>query len=104
MLEMTIESLLLRIFYKLLEHYGPRKWWPAKTKFEVIVGAILVQSVAWKNARVAVNNLKKEGLLSPQAILSASHEEIATKIISSRFYNQKTEKLKSFCSRERNGR
>ena len=95
---MTIESLLLRIFYKLLEHYGPRKWWPAKTKFEVIVGAILVQSVTWENARIAVNNLKKEGLLSPQAILSASHEEIAAKIISSRFYNQKTEKLKSFCS------
>lgn len=95
---MAIESFLLKIFFKLLEHYGPRKWWPGKTKFEVIVGAILVQSVAWENARFAVNNLKKEGLLSPQAILSATHEEIATKIISSRFYNQKTEKLKHFCS------
>ena len=98
MCKIAIEGLLLRIFYKLLEHYGPRKWWPGKTKFEVIVGAILVQSVTWENARGAVNSLKKEGLLSPQAILSATHEEIATKITSSRFYNQKTEKLKSFCS------
>ena len=80
--------MLIGIFYK---------WWPGNTKFEVIVGAILVQSVTWENARGAVNSLKKEGLLAPQAILSATHEEIAAKIISSRFYNQKTEKLKSFC-------
>ena len=93
-----MKGLLLRIFYQLLDHYGPRKWWPAKTKFEVIVGAILVQRVTWENARKAVSNLKREGLLSPQAILSASHDELATKIIPSRFYNQKAEKLKSFCS------
>ena len=89
--------ILLKIFHKLLSFYGPRKWWPAKTRFEVIVGAILTQNVSWSNAKIAVIRLKKTGYLTPQAILKASHKQIAPLIKTSRFYNQKTEKLKVFC-------
>jgi endonuclease-3 related protein len=88
---------LLKIFDSLLDHYGARRWWPAKTRFEVIVGAILVQNVSWKNAKIAVNGLKKAGLLTVDAIVFAKHEVIANTIRSARFYNQKTIKLKSFC-------
>jgi endonuclease-3 related protein len=88
---------LLRIFNKLLKYYGSRKWWPARTRFEVIVGAILTQNVSWRNAKIAVNRLREEGLLNPVAILKARHSQIASCIKSSRFYNQKTEKLKIFC-------
>jgi len=95
---MDDRRILQAIFKKLLNAYGPRKWWPARTRFEVIVGAILTQNVSWRNAKLAVNSLKKARLLSPSAILVASHEEIAPLIKSSRFYNQKTEKLKAFCA------
>ena len=87
---------LLKIFQKLLKQYGPRKWWPAKTRFEVIAGAVLTQNVTWKNAKKAVDNLKKAGLLSPVALAGAKHEEVAQQIISSRYYNQKAKKLKEF--------
>lgn len=90
--------ILLTIFDKLFAHYGPRKWWPAKTRFEVIAGAILAQNVTWKNAETAVISLKQAGLLNPFSIVSAKHAEITSKIKSSRYYNQKTEKLKGFCS------
>ncbi len=93
---MTDRSIQLKIFQKLLKHYGSRKWWPARTRFEVIVGAILVQNVSWKNAKTAVRNLQKSGLLSPKVIISAEHNEIADKIKCSRFYNQKAHKLKAF--------
>lgn len=93
---MSVRRIQLKIFQKLLKHYGPRKWWPAKTRFEVIVGAILVQNVSWKNAKTAIGNLKRAGLLSPKAIISAEHNKIADKIRSSRFYNQKAKKLKAF--------
>ncbi len=93
---MSVSSIQLKIFRKLLKHYGPRKWWPARTRFEVIVGAILVQNVSWKNAKKAVDNLKLARLLSPKVIISAEHSEIADKIKSSRFYNQKAHKLKAF--------
>lgn len=95
---MTKQKLLITIFNTLLEQYGPRKWWPARSPFEVIVGAILTQNVSWKNAKIAVLNLKQGNLLSPEAILSANHAEISSRIKSSRFYNQKTDKLKLFCS------
>ncbi|MBN3039935.1 MAG: hypothetical protein JW867_02285 [Candidatus Omnitrophica bacterium] len=91
------KTLLYQIFQELLEFYGPRKWWPARTRFEVITGAILVQNVSWRNAKIAIDNLKKAGLLNPKAIISARHNVIARQIKSSRFYNQKAKKLKAFC-------
>jgi len=93
---MNSKDIQLKIFQKLLEQYGPRKWWPARTRFEVIVGAVLTQNVTWKNAKKAVDNLKKAGLLSPIAISLANHKEVAERIISSRYYNQKAKKLKEF--------
>lgn len=88
----------LKIFHKLLDSYGPRKWWPARTRFEVIVGAILTQNVSWSGAQKAVINLKKAGLLSAKSILAADHQTIAKYIKSSRFYNQKAKNLKAFCT------
>ena len=88
---------LIAIYDRLLESYGPRKWWPAKTRFEVIVGAILTQNVSWHNAKTAVDNLKRAKLLSSESILNASHGQIASRIRSSRFYNEKARKLKTFC-------
>ncbi len=33
-------------------------WWPARTPFEVIVGAILTQSTSWGNVERAIANLR----------------------------------------------
>ncbi|WP_369404563.1 hypothetical protein [Secundilactobacillus odoratitofui] len=38
---------------------GPSGWWPAETKRDIIVGAILVQNTAWQNADVGLQHLKK---------------------------------------------
>jgi endonuclease-3 related protein len=93
---MKYKKKLLSIYDKLFEAYGPRHWWPAKTRFEVIVGAILTQNVSWHNAKVAIDNLKRAKLLSPASILKAPQRRIASLIKSSRFYNQKAGKLKAF--------
>jgi len=81
----------------MLQVYGPRKWWPANTRFEVIVGAILTQNVSWKNVKLAIANLKKAGLLNLEAIIEADRQTIAENIKSSRYYNQKAARLKDFC-------
>src|SRR5271156_642361 len=47
---------------------GPQHWWPGKTQFEVIVGAILTQNTAWTNVERAIANLREAGLLRPDAI------------------------------------
>ena len=48
--------------------FGPQHWWPGKTQFEVIVGAILTQNTSWRNVETAIGNLRRAGLLSPAAI------------------------------------
>jgi len=62
----------------------------------VIIGAILTQNVAWKNAKAAIDNLRKHNLLTLKAIHEVSISEIATLIKPARFYNQKAQKLKYF--------
>lgn len=87
----------LRQMYDLLyQHFGPRHWWPAETPFEVIVGAILTQSVAWRNVEKAIANLKQAGLLNPEAIYRASEEEVAELIRPARYFRAKARKLKAF--------
>lgn len=86
---------LTDIYDRLLQHYGPRKWWPADSRFEVMVGAVLVQNTAWSNAAKAIRALSDAGLLSPQALRSAGQDEIAQLIYSSGYYNMKARKLKA---------
>jgi endonuclease-3 related protein len=72
---------LLEIYNALLAHFGHRGWWPAaEGPFEVVIGAILTQNVAWRNAKLYV----------------ARAEDIAPLIKSSRFYNMKAIKIKNF--------
>jgi endonuclease-3 related protein len=91
-----MEYPLIEIYHKLLAAFGHRRWWPAQTIDEVIIGAILTQNVAWKNATVAIDNLRKHNLLTLEVIHEASISEIATLIKPTRFYNQKAQKLKYF--------
>lgn len=89
---------LLAIYKALYKAYGPQKWWPAKTRFEVIVGAILTQNTAWSNVEKAINNLKKAGLLKPEKIKDTPSSRLAKAIRSAGYYNVKTKRLKNFVS------
>ncbi len=95
---MNALELNLIIFNALFSYFGPQGWWPAKTRFEVIAGAILTQNVSWKNAKESILNLQKDNMLSSRVLSAAPPAEIAGKIRPSRFYNQKALTLKIFCS------
>ena len=86
---------LTDVYDRLLERYGPRDWWPADSRFEVMVGAVLVQNTAWSNAAKAIQALSEAGLLSPQGLRSADEAAIAQLIYSSGYYNMKARKLKA---------
>jgi endonuclease-3 related protein len=88
---------LLELYKKLYTYFGPQHWWPAQTKFEVCVGAILTQNTAWQNVEKAIANLKKVRKLSLQGMLSLSEKELAGLIRSAGYYNQKAKRLKLFC-------
>ena len=59
---------ILRYYRALYGAWGPQHWWPAKTRFEVIVGAYLTQNTAWTNVELALTNLRAAQGLSIKAI------------------------------------
>ena len=87
---------LQQVFDRLYAHLGPRHWWPAQTPFEVVVGAILTQNVAWVNVEKAIANLRAAGLLDPAAMAAAPAERLAELIRPSGYYRSKAKKLKAF--------
>jgi endonuclease III related protein len=89
---------LLQIYKRLYKFYGPQGWWPGRTRFEVIVGAILTQNTAWSNVEKAISNLKEAKLLSPDALRRADNNKLAGLIRSAGYYNIKTKRLKNFIS------
>ncbi|HWR42711.1 hypothetical protein [Sporomusa sp.] len=84
---------LYELFNTLLTAYGKRNWWPAKTPFEMMVGAILTQNTTWTNVEKALANLGDR--LSPTFIAGVKLDELAQIIRSSGYYNQKAIKLKA---------
>lgn len=64
-----------------------------KEKELIILESILTQRANWKNVQMAVENLKKEGILSLKNILKTETEKIAPLIRPSGFYTQKTQRL-----------
>jgi endonuclease-3 related protein len=105
----------LSSIYKLLKKkYGSQGWWPivnpdtGKSEydlgvprntddiFEIAIGAILTQNVAWINVEKGIANLKRAGIFSPQSLLKAKEDKIASLITSTGYYNQKAKKIKNF--------
>ncbi len=84
------------IYQKLFAFFGPQHWWPAKTPFEVMVGAILTQNTNWTNVEKAINQLKQHKVLTPRRIYHLSAARLARLIKSAGYYNVKTRRLKAF--------
>jgi endonuclease-3 related protein len=90
--------LLREVYDRLFAFFGPQRWWPAETQFEVILGAILTQNTAWKNVATAIGNLRRYDLLRFEGLCGLSAQELAVLIRSSGFYNEKAKKIKAFCN------
>jgi len=93
---MESDTDLLLIYESLLSRFGHQGWWPGDTPFEVIIGAILTQSVSWVNVEKAIQNLKEVGILEPGKLYKKDVSEIAPLIRSTRFYHEKAQKIKNF--------
>ncbi|MCK4512849.1 endonuclease III domain-containing protein [bacterium] len=66
---MTETGARLRWAYQsLLREFGPQGWWPGRSPFEIMVGAILTQNAAWRNAERAIERVRAAGALTPAAV------------------------------------
>ena len=87
----------IRSFYSALATaYGPQHWWPAKTRFEVIVGAYLTQNTSWKNVERALANLNSAGVLNVKGIREIGLGDLEQLLRPSGYFRQKAARLKHF--------
>ena len=94
----TGEPPLDEYFNSLFTAFGRQHWWPRRTPFEVIVGAILTQNTSWTNVESAVENLRRARLLSPAAIEAVQLRRLQRLVRPSGYFRQKARKLKAFCT------
>ena len=93
-----MKNLLMKIYSKLYQAYGPRDWWPGETSFEVMVGAILTQNTSWRNVEKAIKKLKEKKVLRPEGIHYLKKSQLTPLIKSSGYYRVKADRLKAFLS------
>lgn len=87
----------LRGYYEtLFRAWGCQHWWPARTRFEVIVGAYLTQNTAWTNVERALRSLRAAGVLSLAGIRRVPLARLEILIRSAGYFRQKAQRLKTF--------
>jgi endonuclease-3 related protein len=80
----------------LAQAYGPQHWWPAKTPFEVILGAYLTQNTSWKAVERSLANLRSAGALTVDGLRSLTLRKLQHLIQPSGFHTRKAPALKAF--------
>ena len=87
----------LRSYYQaLFRAWGRQQWWPARTRFEVIVGAYLTQNTAWTNVEIALRSMRAAGVLNLKGVRGIALPKLESLIRSSGYFRQKAGRLKTF--------
>ncbi|MGH9511061.1 MAG: endonuclease III domain-containing protein [Terriglobales bacterium] len=87
----------LRAYYHTLQaSLGRQHWWPARTRFEVIVGAYLTQNTSWANVEIALRRLRAARVLTLAGIRKTCLPELEALVRSSGYFRQKAARLKTF--------
>lgn len=88
---------VLNTYYEvLLRQFGPQGWWPARTRLEVILGAILTQNTNWQNAARAIARLRDAGFLHWSRLQKASAAEIEECVRPAGYFRQKARTIRNF--------
>ena len=83
-------------YHTLFGAWGPQHWWPAESRFEVVVGAYLTQNTAWTNVEKALANLRAARLLSISGIRRVPLPGLERLIRPAGYFRQKAKRLKIF--------
>ena len=87
----------IRAFYQtLFRAWGRQHWWPAQSRFEVVVGAFLTQNTAWTNVEKAMAQLRRARALNLSGIRNTPLPQLEQLIRSAGYFRQKAARLKNF--------
>jgi endonuclease III related protein len=91
-----LSTAITSYYTALLRRWGPQNWWPARSRFEVIVGAYLTQNTNWSNVEKAIANLRRERALSVRALRAMPLRKLEALVRPSGYFRQKARNLKTF--------
>jgi endonuclease-3 related protein len=89
---------LTQLYEKMRTNMGPSGWWPADSKEEIIIGAILIQNTNWQNADRALKQLRQATVLQPDRLLALSTDQLHDLVRPAGFYRNKSRALVSVLS------
>lgn len=84
------------VYEELYHAWGTQHWWPGRTRFEVVVGAILTQNTAWTNVEQAIRRLRAAKALTPAALHRVPLAQLAEWIRPAGYFNVKARRLRAF--------
>jgi endonuclease-3 related protein len=90
------EQQIREYYHTLYSTWGRQQWWPAETRFEVVVGAFLTQNTSWSNVEKALNSLRCARKLSLSGIRKTPLPTLERLIRSAGYFRQKARRLKTF--------
>lgn len=86
---------LSRYYQRLFEEIGPQGWWPAETRLEIILGAILTQNTTWRNAAMAIARLREARLLNLRRLRGEPEARLQALIRPVGFFRQKARTIRA---------
>lgn len=93
-MESASKSNIIHAYEALFARWGEQYWWPAETRLEMMLGAILTQNTAWVNVEKAIVNLRTNDGLKLDTLLNTSIERLAEWIQPAGYFNQKAGYIK----------
>ncbi|MEN8176067.1 MAG: endonuclease [Pseudomonadota bacterium] len=86
---------LHRVFDRLFDAYGRQEWWPADSRLEVMLGAVLTQNTSWINVEHALRRLKSAAVMRPGVLLDLGEDRLADLIRPAGYYRVKARRLRN---------
>ena len=83
-----------RLLLELHRGHGPAEWWPARTPFEILLGAVLTQNTSWRNVELALAGLAAQTPLTPARILALPPERLEEAVRPAGFFRGKARTLR----------
>src|SRR5258706_8823411 len=96
MQSLSPEVHIAEIYSTLSRAWGRQHWWPARSRFEVIVGAFLTQNTSWTNVELAMKQLRAARVLTVAGIRNTPVARLEKLVRSSGYFRQKARRLKTF--------
>jgi endonuclease III related protein len=94
---LPLSTRLLEVYDRLHRHYGHEPhWWPIFThnwRWEITLGAILVQQTQWERVEQAIQQLDARGLVDERRLATAEVAEVVEAIRPVAYYNGKAPSL-----------